>query len=497
MKSNFKRKRRFKMKVFLIIVICLSQISLFGCSLTTKSNNKSKENVLSQEDDAELSDEKEESADEVTTSNPYLGGIERLESLNIDNIESVGKEFTLDILTEDYQRLESLYPYTSEMKDIILTDETKKNIIFHNLDLGEVEKIDEPYVYIYGTSRYVMVPIEASLQNINLMISFNNENEIVGFSYEEYKKHDLAETRTIPDDIEEEEISFYSDGQVTSGTFTKPTGKNNYPLVILVHGFGPSDRDLSIFDNKPFQDIAWGLAQSGIASYRYDKRTYISENESDISSFTVYEETINDAVSAANMAKELGGVDPNRIYVLGFSQGGYLIPRISELLPDAAGYILVSSPAEHVKDYLKEQYEYLAMEDGQISLLEHDSINQISKDIAMLDTPHQISSSEKVQGFHKNYWIDLNTYNPLQVASKITVPVLLLHGERDYQVTNKQYNLWQDAFLESENWTFKSYPALNHFMMKGEGNSYSDEYKEKNNVDEQVIQDIANFVFTN
>ena len=83
----------------------------------------------------------------------------------------------------------------------------------------------------------------------------------------------------------------------------------------MVHGFGPSDRDLSIFANKPFQDIAWGLAQAGIASYLYDKRTYIRENESEISSFTVYEETITDAVSATNMAKELVEINPSAIYV--------------------------------------------------------------------------------------------------------------------------------------------------------------------------------------
>ncbi|NMB43618.1 MAG: alpha/beta hydrolase, partial [Clostridiales bacterium] len=74
--------------------------------------------------------------------------------------------------------------------------------------------------------------------------------------------------------------------------------------------------------------------------------------------------------------------------------------------------------------------------------------------------------------------------------------VLLLQGDRDYQVTAKQYNLWFNAFFEAENWTFKSYPELNHFMMKGEGNSYSSEYRVKNHVDQQVIQDIATFIYT-
>lgn len=480
-------------KIILIILICLSQISLFACSLETKDDEKSSDNILSKDDEGKDGD----TTDISTTSNSYLEGIERLESLNLDDIESVGKAFALDLLTENHERLESIYPYTDEMKDIILSDLTKKNIIFHNLDLGEVEKIDEAYAYKYGTNRYVMVPVEASLRNTNFLISFNKENEIVGFSYEEYKKNSPIESRKIPDDIVEEEFSFYSDGHVIPGTLTRPKAKTNYPLVILVHGFGPSDRDLSVFANKPFKDIAWGLAQAGIASYRYDKRTYIREKESEDSSFTVYEETINDAVSATNMAKELGEINPSAVYVLGFSQGGYLTPRIAELLPDTAGYILVSSPGEHMKDYLKEQYEYLAMEDGQISLSEHNLINKISEDIDILNKPSQITDDTKVQEFYKNYWIDLSAYNPLELASKITTPVLLIHGERDYQVTKKQFNLWQDVFLEAENWTFKSYPELNHFMMKGEENSYSSEYKEKNYVDEQVIQDIANFIFTN
>lgn len=132
MKSNLKSNKGNKIKTLLIIIICLSQISLFGCSLETKDDEKFLDNTLFQED--------EDSTGISATRNSYLEGIEKLESLNLDNIESVGKAFALDLLTEDYERLESIYTYTDEMKDIILSDSTKKNIMFHNLDLGEVEK---------------------------------------------------------------------------------------------------------------------------------------------------------------------------------------------------------------------------------------------------------------------------------------------------------------------------------------------------------------------
>lgn len=493
MNKIFKSNKKFNIRIFAILLICLSQVFLFGCS-NIKGNSK-KETIQEETDGLDKA-----SQDKDKIGHAYKGsleGIEKLDSFEPSDILAVGQAFALDLLTEDYKRLESIYLYTSDMREIMSLGETKKNIIFHNMSLGQVEKIDDAYSHKYATARYVIVPIEGSLTNINIQISFNNNNEIIGFSYEEYGKNSPVETREKPDNILEEEYTFYSDGYVIPGTLTSPSGLSDYPLVIMVHGFGPSDRDLSIYANKPFQDLAWGLAEAGIASYRYDKRTYIRESIIDDTSFTVYDETINDAVTATNMAKELKEVNPNKVYILGFSQGGYLLPRIAEYLPDAAGYIFLSSPAEHMKNYIKEQYEYLAMEDGQISLSDNQIINQITEDISMLEMPFQIPDEQKVQGFHKDYWIDLYDYNPIQVARRINVPVLVQHGARDYQVTKKQYNLWYNAFFDSDNWNFHSYPELNHFMMEGEGNSYSSEYKANNYLNEQVIQDLANFILTN
>src|SRR5699024_18040 len=143
-----------------------------------------------------------------------------------------------------------------------------------------------------------------------------------------------------------------SEGYVIPGTLTTPIQEESYPLIVMVHGWGESDRDLSIYQNKPFQDIAWQLAKLGIASYRYDKRTYLYEQAKDTPSFTVYDETIDDAVEATKMAMELKNVNPSKVYILGFSQGGYLLPRINEKVTELAGYIFMSSPAEHVKNYL-------------------------------------------------------------------------------------------------------------------------------------------------
>ncbi|NLJ90530.1 MAG: prolyl oligopeptidase family serine peptidase [Clostridiales bacterium] len=487
------------MKRILIIIIIISLMSLSACNINILKEEKAEGN--NKQEETQLNTDNNDASNKKDAN--YLSTIEKPESLDGLDILQVANAFVLDLLTEDFQRLESLYPYNEEVDTLIKLDEVQKEIIFHNVDMGEVHKLNETYIYQYGTNKFVIVPIEASLHNLNVQVSFNKNNQIIGFSYEEFGLSSATQTRERPEGIVEEDYSFYSDGHVITGTFTSPTSSGDgtnlatYPLVVLTPGFGPSDRDLSIFENKPFRDLAWGLAEAGIATYRYDKRTYLYDDVVNAADFTVYDESINDAIVAVNMAKELGNVNQNRVYVLGFSQGGYLLPRTAEGLIDIAGYIFVSSPAQHMKNYIKEQYEYLAMEDGKISLEEHTTINKMIEDISKLEMLHQIPAQERVQGFYKNYWLDLSTYNPIQTASKITSPVLVLQGERDYQVTTKQYNLWMSAFVEAQNWTFKSYPDLNHFMMKGEGNSYSSEYRIKNHVDLQVIQDIANFIFTN
>ena len=87
------------------------------------------------------------------------------------------------------------------------------------------------------------------------------------------------------------------------GTLTLPVGVTKpLPALVLVHGSGPNDRDETILANKPFRDLAWGLASKGIAVLRYEKRTkeYATKlRAAGIRDLTVKEETIDDALSAA------------------------------------------------------------------------------------------------------------------------------------------------------------------------------------------------------
>ncbi len=115
------------------------------------------------------------------------------------------------------------------------------------------------------------------------------------------------------------------------GTLTLPVGVTGpLPALVLVHGSGPNDRDETILANKPFRDLAWGLASKGIVVLRYEKRTkqYAAKlAAAGIRDFTVKEETIDDALAAAAQLRTAENVDPKRVFVLGHSLGGLVAPE--------------------------------------------------------------------------------------------------------------------------------------------------------------------------
>jgi len=106
-------------------------------------------------------------------------------------------------------------------------------------------------------------------------------------------------------------------------------------------------------------------------------------------------------------------------------------------------------------------------------------------------------TTELILGAPASYWLDLREYEPLTVALEFPNPILFLQGERDYQVTMVDFANWQEALSEQDNVTFISYPALNHLLMAGEGESNAMEYFTPGYMDGAIISDIAEWIFAN
>ena len=92
------------------------------------------------------------------------------------------------------------------------------------------------------------------------------------------------------------------------------------------------------------------------------------------------------------------------------------------------------------------------------------------------------------------YWLSLRDYHPDLVAAKLSLPLLVLQGERDYQVTMADFALWKKNLAAKQNAVLKSYPKLNHLFMEGEGKSKPDEYMKAGHVAREVIDDIATWI---
>ena len=256
---------------------------------------------------------------------------------------------------------------------------------------------------------------------------------------------------------------------VVTGTYqlpaklTLPQGPGPFPAVVLVHGSGPHDMDETIGPNKPFRDIADGLAARGIASLRYTKRT----RQYKPANITLNEETIQDAVSAANLLRANAKIDPKRIYVIGHSLGAYAAPRIGQADPKLAGLVLLAGSARPISVLIDEQIKYLG------------------------GTPAQ---AEQMKKSVPAAYLEELAADPIPIAKSLTMPMLILQGERDYQVTMEDFKRWQA--LKSPRVTLKSYPSLNHLFQPGEGKSKPAEYGVATPFATQVLDDIAAWIQT-
>jgi len=283
-------------------------------------------------------------------------------------------------------------------------------------------------------------------------------------------------------------------------TLTMPKGDGAFPAVVLVQGSGPQDRDETIGPNKPFKDLAWGLASKGIAVLRYEKRTkqYAAEIAAMLDSFTVNQETVEDALAAIAFLQQHKSVNPDKVFVLGHSLGASMGPRIAVLArekgaPKLAGLLLMAPNARSIVDLVVEQTEYIASLDGKVDEKESIDLQKVRSEAARIKGG-KLQAGEIVLGGPKVYWEDLLRYDPVAAAKTLGLPVLILQGERDYQVTMKDFAIWKDALQGKTNVTLQSLPGLNHLFMRGEGKSSPQEYDTQANVDPGVIDAIADWL---
>jgi dienelactone hydrolase len=274
------------------------------------------------------------------------------------------------------------------------------------------------------------------------------------------------------------------------GTLTRPNGDGPFPAVVLVHGSGPNDRDETIGPNRPFRDLAWGLATAGVAVLRYDKRTrvYGGSLPEDIG---LDEEVTQDALAALQLARTTSGIDPNRVFLLGHSLGGMMAPEIARQDGALAGVAILAAPARPPLDVIMSQFEYqtsLVPDPGSPARQQLDSLIAVVSEIQARGW----KTGQSLIGAPAAYWQEWDEIDPVSIALELTAPLFVIQGGRDYQSTPQDLEIWKAAFAGKSGFTAKLYPDLNHLFASGVGTATPEEYvTEAKPVDPEVIQDLA------
>lgn len=290
-----------------------------------------------------------------------------------------------------------------------------------------------------------------------------------------------------------------------NGLMTLPSDLSKpVPAVVMVHGSGASNMDEKVLKLTPFKDLAEGLARHGVASLRYDKRTFVHARRMIRNKhLTVKEETIEDALLAVQMLKRDPRIDHDRIYILGHSMGAMLAPRIDAEGADVKGLIMMAGTPYRLEEIVLRQLRQAGRGSSILKKIIGLEYRFYKKRFRGL---YQMSDEEAKK---KKFAGNLSLYYFKEMGQKTAAdylltskkPVLILQGGKDFQVLAKRdYRKFKKLLAGRENTQYKLYPELNHVFVKGIYNDIlkaSKEYSVEQHIGEDVIGDIAAFIRCN
>ena len=247
--------------------------------------------------------------------------------------------------------------------------------------------------------------------------------------------------------------------KLIDGTLTIPENIENPPLVILIQGSGPTDRDGNqmMMKNDASKKIAHQLAENGIASYRFDKRIFKMNkfriNEADL--------RFEDFVTDVNSILEYFKADKNfgKIILAGHSEGSLIGMLAAQQGADA--FISLAGPGRSIDkivvEQLAKQSEELS-ENARQAFVEMDKTGSTSNYSPYLESIFRPSLQPYMCSWMK--------YDPALEIGKLVVPTLIINGSFDLQVDSTDAEILNVAASNSKLVILKN---MNHILGKLRG----------------------------
>jgi dienelactone hydrolase len=357
-------------------------------------------------------------------------------------------------------------------------------------------------------SAYHIVVITCAFQKSSakdVLVTFDKAGHVAGLYFGPQPTDSADQWTTpsyaLPSLFRETPVTVEASPWHLPGTITLPKGIGPFPAVVLVPGTPPVDQDSTFGPNKIFKDLAWGLANRGIAVLRYTKRTHqfgAGLGGGAMSSFSLSEELRDDARAAVSLLAARSDVDHRQTYLLGHSLGGLAVASVATGDPRVAGIIMMGTPPGDVVSVLLERAE-----DGARSGGEHGA--ELAKAIPVLEKVREgrLPNDTIVTLFGERslagYWEDVRSHAAGAAAAKLSIPVMVLMAGHDGQAPPSGFESWQQALAGHRKATLKFYPALFHLFLPSTSTQQGEapeDWSRQGNVSEEVVMDITSWVLS-
>jgi len=298
-----------------------------------------------------------------------------------------------------------------------------------------------------------------------------------------------------------EEITFTNEKASIklAGTLSLPSKEGKYPVVVLITGSGPQNRDEELMGHKPFLVLSDNLTRNGIGVLRFDDRG-TAKSGGDFKTATTAD-LATDVEAAISYLKSRKEIDQKKIGLIGHSEGGIIAPMVASKSKDISFIVLLAGTGIPGDQLLLLQQELIGRGSGipERELLKSKEINKALFEIVVNSTDddklkkdviefikqkikEDPDTANKFQGMSEAAFVNMQAdqitspwmlyfirLNPAVALQKVKCPVLALNGEKDLQVPPKE-NLTaiKTALQKGKNKkvTCKELPGLNHLFQE-------------------------------
>ncbi|MEZ6185196.1 MAG: hypothetical protein R3F62_09330 [Planctomycetota bacterium] len=288
---------------------------------------------------------------------------------------------------------------------------------------------------------------------------------------------------------------------------TLPAGDGPFPTAVFLSGSGPHDMDSTIGPNAPLRDLAWQLASRGVASFRWSKRTFhalerlkATNGEAqralsqELADMGLEEEYLADARAACAFLRARPEVRGDALVVVGHSLGALLAPEVAEA-GQAQAAVLLAGPGrpDHGPAPRPAPATGSCAWDGALEEAEQ-------RAQAALEPLAGLGEGEapagRFLGASLAYWQDVEARDPVALVRELELPVCVVWGERDAQVTRPDFSALEAALAARarDDDRALSLPGLNHLFMPCEEGSGGEEYAVAGEVDPALGDAVAAWI---